>query len=241
MRTSGAEQSTRARVARLILENGPVTAAALGTTLGLTPAAVRRHLDVLVDDGLVEARTRRVYGHRGRGRPARVFALTDAGRAPSTTPTTSSPRRAALPGRGAGPEAVDRVRPPPGRRPRAQYRPGGRGGTAGRAGPALAEALSADGYAASAPPGRGPPRASSCASTTARSRTSPPSSRSCARRRPRSSPAARHARPAPGHDRPRRRRLHHPRHRSRCRRSTCAARARRSSPQRDHQVGGMSA
>ncbi len=76
----GSELGTRARVARLILENGPVTAAALGTTLGLTPAAVRRHLDHLLEAGLIETRTARVYGNRGRGRPARLFAITDAGR-----------------------------------------------------------------------------------------------------------------------------------------------------------------
>src|SRR5260370_795349 len=35
----GSELGTRARVARLIMENGPVTAAALGTTLGVTPSA----------------------------------------------------------------------------------------------------------------------------------------------------------------------------------------------------------
>src|SRR5499425_1053557 len=75
-----AEQGTRARVARLILENGPVTAAALGTALGLTPAAVRRHLDHLLAGGMIETRLARVYGGRGRGRPARLFAITDAGR-----------------------------------------------------------------------------------------------------------------------------------------------------------------
>src|SRR5499425_2220056 len=75
-----AEQGTRARVARLILENGPVTAAALGTTLGLTPAAVRRHLDHLLKDGMIQTRVARVYGNRRRGRPAKVFAITDAGR-----------------------------------------------------------------------------------------------------------------------------------------------------------------
>jgi predicted ArsR family transcriptional regulator len=71
---------TRQRVARSILENGPSTAADLAARLDLTPAAVRRHLDHLTDEGVVEARERRVYGHRGRGRPARVFALTEAGR-----------------------------------------------------------------------------------------------------------------------------------------------------------------
>jgi len=71
---------TRERVARSILELGPSTAAALGERLDLTPAAVRRHLDHLMEEGAVEAREPRVYGTRGRGRPAKVFALTETGR-----------------------------------------------------------------------------------------------------------------------------------------------------------------
>ena len=70
---------TRDRVARAILEGGPSTAADLAALLGLTPAAVRRHLDALVEDGVVEARDPRPQGHRGRGRPAKQFALTNAG------------------------------------------------------------------------------------------------------------------------------------------------------------------
>jgi predicted ArsR family transcriptional regulator len=76
----GSERGTRARIARLILENGPVTAAALSTRLGLTPAAVRRHLDNLLAGGLIEIRTARRPASRGRGRPAKLFAITDAGR-----------------------------------------------------------------------------------------------------------------------------------------------------------------
>ncbi|KQZ70280.1 helix-turn-helix transcriptional regulator [Nocardioides sp. Root151] len=71
---------TRARVLRSILEQGPSTAADLAHLLDLTPAAVRRHLDHLVELGTVEAREQRVYGSRGRGRPAKVFALTESGR-----------------------------------------------------------------------------------------------------------------------------------------------------------------
>jgi len=71
---------TRGQVARLILELGPSTAATLGRKLGLTPAAIRRHLDNLLAEGLIETRTARTYGNRGRGRPARVFVITDAGR-----------------------------------------------------------------------------------------------------------------------------------------------------------------
>lgn len=71
---------TRTRVSQTILENGPSTAADLADQLGLTPAAVRRHLDQLLAEGVLEARDQRVVGQRGRGRPAKVFALTDAGR-----------------------------------------------------------------------------------------------------------------------------------------------------------------
>ena len=71
---------TRERVARSVLEHGPSTAAALAERLLLTPAAVRRHLDHLIDEGVLEAREQRVYGSRGRGRPAKVFAITEAGR-----------------------------------------------------------------------------------------------------------------------------------------------------------------
>src|SRR4051794_33077865 len=74
------DQSTRHRVARSILVEGPSTAAALGVRLDLTPAAVRRHLDQLVAEGAVEAREPRRQAHRGRGRPAKVFALTERGR-----------------------------------------------------------------------------------------------------------------------------------------------------------------
>ena len=71
---------TRERVARTFLELGPSTAAVLAERLDLTPAAVRRHLDHLLAEGAVEAREPRVYGTRGRGRPAKVFAITEAGR-----------------------------------------------------------------------------------------------------------------------------------------------------------------
>jgi len=71
---------TRERVARSILENGPSTAAALAERLALTPAAVRRHLDHLLADGAIEAREPRALLTRGRGRPAKAFALTETGR-----------------------------------------------------------------------------------------------------------------------------------------------------------------
>lgn len=75
-----AERSTRERVARSILEHGPSTASQLAERLDLTPAAVRRHLAVLEESGELTSQEERVYGSRGRGRPAKVFLLTDAGR-----------------------------------------------------------------------------------------------------------------------------------------------------------------
>lgn len=79
-RSSADDSPTRDRVAQSILAEGPSTAVALAARLELTPAAVRRHLDHLLADGVIEAREQRVTGHRGRGRPAKVFAITDVGR-----------------------------------------------------------------------------------------------------------------------------------------------------------------
>jgi predicted ArsR family transcriptional regulator len=74
------DQPTRQRVAQSILDHGPSTAAGLAERLDLTPAAVRRHLDQLLDEGAVEAREPRSPVTRGRGRPAKLFALTERGR-----------------------------------------------------------------------------------------------------------------------------------------------------------------
>ena len=71
---------TRDAVARLILERGPQSAADLADALQLSPAAIRRHLDALAADGLLTEGRSRSNGQRGRGRPARSYALTDAGR-----------------------------------------------------------------------------------------------------------------------------------------------------------------
>ena len=74
------DSRTRDLVARSILENGPSTAAVLGERLGLTPAGIRRHLDLLVADGVLEARDPRASSIRGRGRPSKVFVMSDKGR-----------------------------------------------------------------------------------------------------------------------------------------------------------------
>ena len=71
---------TRGLVARAILENGPMTAVVLAQRLSLTPAGIRRHLDHLVSDGILEAREPHLQSSRGRGRPSKVFVMTDSGR-----------------------------------------------------------------------------------------------------------------------------------------------------------------
>jgi predicted ArsR family transcriptional regulator len=79
--TEAAAGGTRERVRASLLALGPSTAATLGERLGLSPAAVRKHLDALLVDGTVTTREARPRGVRGRGRPARLYALTDAGHA----------------------------------------------------------------------------------------------------------------------------------------------------------------
>ncbi len=74
------DERTREGVARSILENGPSTAADLSERLGITPAGIRRHLDSLLEDGTLEAREPHAALSRGRGRPSKVFVMTDSGR-----------------------------------------------------------------------------------------------------------------------------------------------------------------
>lgn len=50
----GEDVRTRDLVARSILENGPSTAAILGERLALTATGIRRHLELLIADGLIE-------------------------------------------------------------------------------------------------------------------------------------------------------------------------------------------
>ncbi len=155
VKVSRHERDTRARVARLILEHGPVAASSLGERLGLTPAAVRRHLDALLAEGLIEVR-RRPQVHRGRGRPAKLFVITDAGRSAFVHAyddlATSALRFLA---ETSGEEAVAEFA----RRQIAElerkHQPVVQAAPADQRVRVLAEALSADGYAASASQGPG--------------------------------------------------------------------------------------
>ena len=75
-----ADGRTRDRVSQLLHERGAATAAELGAQLGLSPAAIRKHLDAMLAEDLVEAREVRASVPRGRGRPAKAFVLTAAAR-----------------------------------------------------------------------------------------------------------------------------------------------------------------
>ncbi|WP_241037231.1 helix-turn-helix transcriptional regulator [Blastococcus litoris] len=147
---------TRDRVSALLMEHGPQTATELAGRLGISPAAVRRHLDSLVAAGRLEERMTR-EAHRGRGRPARRFHLTDAGRA--TFPhayddlALTALRYVAASG---GPDAVRAVAEQQlaGLEARAssavRQAVDGRGGEPADRAQALAAALTAEGYAATA-------------------------------------------------------------------------------------------
>ncbi len=149
--------ATRQRVLRAVVQDGPVTAADLSAAIGLTAAAVRRHVDALLAAEQIVGRDLVRTG--GRGRPARAFAATDAGRAAvmgvlrgaaaeGDALATSALRHLAASAGRAGVAAVAQDRA---RALAARYAPALEG-----AGPdlrarvgALAAALSADGYAAS--------------------------------------------------------------------------------------------
>ena len=150
----GTDGRTRDRVSQLLLEHGSATAAELGDELGLSPAAIRRHLDAMLADGLVSSAIQPVRGHRGRGRPARIFTLTEEGRVGCAPHTYDDLATAALRwiGRHGGPDAVsafvsEQVSQLEQRCKTAME--GARDEPLARA-QALAEALSAEGYAASA-------------------------------------------------------------------------------------------
>lgn len=64
------------------MSRGPTTASEIADQLGLTAAAIRRPLDDLVAEGHVVSTEHPPYGPvrpRGRGRPARVYSLTPTG------------------------------------------------------------------------------------------------------------------------------------------------------------------
>jgi predicted ArsR family transcriptional regulator len=72
---------TRGAIVRLLLESGSITAGEIGDQLGLSAAGVRRHLDALIEAGDAESVAAAAWQQVGRGRPAKRYRLTPAGRA----------------------------------------------------------------------------------------------------------------------------------------------------------------
>jgi predicted ArsR family transcriptional regulator len=76
-----ADRHTRGAIVQLLLESGPITAGEIGDRLGISAAGVRRHLDALMDAGDAQSSAAAAWQHSGRGRPAKRYRLTAAGRA----------------------------------------------------------------------------------------------------------------------------------------------------------------
>jgi predicted ArsR family transcriptional regulator len=75
------DRHTRGSIVQLLLEDGPITAGEIGERLGISAAGVRRHLDALMDAGEAQSSAAAAWQHNGRGRPAKRYRLTAAGRA----------------------------------------------------------------------------------------------------------------------------------------------------------------
>ena len=150
------EATTRERVLRLIVEEGPVSVVELALRLDLATAGVRRHVVALAQDGQITAHAVAASGTPRRGRPARRFVATDRGQAALDTayPDLAAQVLHFLAATG-GPEAITafaerRVRDLELRLAEAMAAAVDQS-VAGRT-DALAKALAGDGYAASARP-----------------------------------------------------------------------------------------
>ena len=71
---------TREAILNLLLKDGPLAATDLAERLSMSAAGVRRQIDPLEEEGLVETAPERIKKARGRGRPAKKFILTAKGR-----------------------------------------------------------------------------------------------------------------------------------------------------------------
>lgn len=75
------DRHTRGEIIQLLLEAGPITAGEIGERLGISAAGVRRHLDALLAADEAQASPAASWQQHGRGRPAKRYRLTAAGRA----------------------------------------------------------------------------------------------------------------------------------------------------------------
>lgn len=75
------DTSTRMRILDLVVTLGPVSSAELAQQLGLTAAGIRRHITSLETSGLITGHEPAGAALPRRGRPARHYIATAAGRA----------------------------------------------------------------------------------------------------------------------------------------------------------------
>ena len=200
-----------------------MTASELADLLGLTPAAVRRHLDGLTAAGLI-AEGHAPHVPRGRGRPARHFVLTAAGHAAGATGYDDL-AVAALTylQESGGDAAVRRFADARVSEWESRYRDvvQAAGPDSARRAEALAAALTDDGYAATTRPVEvGDPTSEAgitslgtqlCQGHCPVQRVAAQFPQLCEAETEAFARLLGRARPAAGHDGPRRARLHHPR------------------------------
>jgi predicted ArsR family transcriptional regulator len=67
--------STRDEVIRLLADHGPSSVSDIAERVGVSEGAIRRHMDIMLAEGLLTARLER----RGRGRPGLLYSLSTEG------------------------------------------------------------------------------------------------------------------------------------------------------------------
>ena len=134
---------TRQQVRDLVVEKGPVTASTIARVLGLTTAAVRRHLTILLSDNEIAEHDPGQAGRRGRGRPARHYVATARAHEKLAESYSDLASKAlGYLGQVGGGEAIDSFAAARSREIERRY-----AATVREAAQALADALTADGYA----------------------------------------------------------------------------------------------
>lgn len=146
------EASTRQTVLDLVVEKGPVTAGDIAKILSLTTAAVRRHITTLGEQGSIAEHEVHSLKPRGRGRPPRFYVATDCGREQLGDGHSDLAVKAiSFLATAAGPTAVEDFAAARSREIERTYLPivNEAGNDPRLRARALADALTADGYAAS--------------------------------------------------------------------------------------------
>lgn len=145
------DPSTQDRVLQLVVKRGPITAVELADILDLTPAGVRRHIAALEREERIVTHEPAGAEPRRRGRPARHYVATEAGRE-GLSHSYPEVATAALDylARVAGPDAVEQFADSRLSELELRYRPRveAAGTDLARRASALATALTEDGYAA---------------------------------------------------------------------------------------------